>query len=169
MRLSMVYHNNYLFIPWNQWYNKLLLTFSDTHQMVMKNCSGDWSQSETAKYFEWTINRASDISRKKKHNFAGFSGANSRKNRPISRYFRGKKVKIRGTISWLQGREVKIRRKIGPFSGILAEKSQFSQDFQGQTLRKIGRFHRKFRGGNFAKKQSVKNSRFRCDFFGKFG
>ena len=29
--------------------------------------------------------RASDISRKKKQNFAGFSGANSRKNRPISR------------------------------------------------------------------------------------
>ena len=29
--------------------------------------------------------RASDISRKKKQNFAGFTGANSRKNRPISR------------------------------------------------------------------------------------
>ena len=39
--------------------------------------------------------RASDISRKKKQNFAGFSGVNSRKNRPISRDFRGKKVKIR--------------------------------------------------------------------------
>ena len=39
--------------------------------------------------------RASDISRKKKQNFAGFSGANSRKNWPISRDFRGKKVKIR--------------------------------------------------------------------------
>ena len=38
--------------------------------------------------------RASDISRKKKQNFAGFSGANSRKNRPISRDFCGKKVKI---------------------------------------------------------------------------
>ena len=76
--------------------------------------------------------RASDILRKKKQNFAGFSGANSRKNRPISRDFRGKKVKI--------------RRKIGPFRGILAEKSQFSKDFQGQILRKIGRFHGKFRG-----------------------
>ena len=77
-------------------------------------------------------NRASDISRKKKQNFAGFSGANSRKNRPISRDFRGKKVKI--------------RRKIGRFRGILAEKSQISKDFQGQILRKIGRFHGKFRG-----------------------
>ena len=64
--------------------------------------------------------RASDISRKKKQNFAGFSGANLRKNRPISRDFRGKKVKIHGIIS--------------PFRGILAEKSQFSKDFQGQII-----------------------------------
>ena len=60
-----------------------------------------------------TSHRASDISRKKKQNFAGFSGANSRKNRPISRDFRGKKVKIRG--------------KIGRFRGIFAgEKSKFA-------------------------------------------
>ena len=64
--------------------------------------------------------RASDISRKKTQNFAGFSGAKSRKNRPISRDFRGKKVKICG--------------KIGRFRGILAEKSQFSKDFQGQII-----------------------------------
>ena len=67
--------------------------------------------------------------------FAGFSrekSQNSRNNRPISGDFRGRKVKI--------------RRKIGPFRGILAEKSQFSKDFQGQILRKIGRFHGKFRG-----------------------
>ena len=37
-------------------------------------------------YIYWAdLNRASDISREKKQNFAGFSGANSRKNRPISR------------------------------------------------------------------------------------
>ena len=41
-------------------------------------------------------NRASDISRKKKQNFAGFSGANSRKNRPISRDFSGKKSIFEG-------------------------------------------------------------------------
>ena len=41
------------------------------------------------------LSRASDISRKKKQNFAEFSGVNSRKNRPISRDFRGRKVKIR--------------------------------------------------------------------------
>ena len=55
--------------------------------------------------------RASDISRKKKQDFAGFSGANSRKNRPISR---------------------------------------------------------EISGGNFAKKQSVKNSRFRWIFLANF-
>ena len=65
--------------------------------------------------------RASDISRKRKQNFAGFSGANSRKNRPISRDFRGKKVKIRG--------------KIGGFCEIfVGEKSKFAEksaDFAG--------------------------------------
>ena len=87
------------------------------------------------------ICRASDISRKKTQNFAGFSGANSRKNRPISRDFRGKKVKIRSKIGPFRGRKVKIRRKIDRFRGILAEKSQISKDFQGQIRRKIGRFH----------------------------
>ena len=83
---------------------------------------------------------------KKKQNFAGFSGANSRKNRPISRDFRWKKVKIRGTIGRFSRERSQNSRKIGPFRGILAEKSQFSKDFQGQILRKIGRFHGKFRG-----------------------
>ena len=59
-------------------------------------------------------NRASDISQKKKQNFAGFSGANSRENQPISRDFRWKKVKIRGTI--------------GPFRAIFAgEKPKFAK------------------------------------------
>ena len=65
--------------------------------------------------------RASDISRKKKQNFAGFSGANSRKNQLISRDFRGKEVKICG--------------KIGRFCGIFAgKKSKFAEtsaDFAG--------------------------------------
>ena len=75
---------------------------------------------------------------KKKQNFAGFSGANLRKNWPISRDFRGKKnqnSRINRPISGdFRGRKVKIRRKIGPFRGILAEKSQFSKDFQGQII-----------------------------------
>ena len=51
---------------------------------------------------------------KKKQNFAGFSGVNSRKNRLISRDFRGKQVKIRGPIV--------------PFRAIFAgEKSKFAE------------------------------------------
>ena len=71
----------------------------------------------------------------KSADFTGFSrekSQNSRNNRPISVDFRRRKVKI--------------RRKIGPFRRILVEKSQFSKDLQGQILRKIGRFHGKFRG-----------------------
>ena len=96
-------------------------------------------------------------------------------------YFAGKKAKFSGIFrgkfaeksadfrgNRFRGRKVKICRKIGRFRGILAEKSQFSKDFQGQILRKIGRFHGKFRGGNFAKKQSVKNSRFRWIFLANF-
>ena len=71
----------------------------------------------------------------KSADFAGFSrekSQNSRQNRPILRDFRGRKVKI--------------RRKIGRFRGILAEKSQISKDFRGQILRKSGGFHGKFQG-----------------------
>ena len=45
-----------------------------------------------------------------------------------------------------RGEKVKFRGKIGRFRGILAETSHFSKDFQGQIVRKIGRFHGKFRG-----------------------
>ena len=92
----------------------------------------------------------------KSADFAGFSREKSQnlwKNRPISQDFRGRKVKI--------------HRKIGQFRGIVAGKSQLTKDFQGQIIRKIGRFHGEFRGGNFVKKQSVKNSRFRWIFLGQ--
>ena len=99
--------------------------------------------------------RASDILRKKKQNFAGFSGVNSRKNRPISRKksqnlqknrpilwdFRGKKSKFAEKSANFAGfsqEKVKIRGKISRFRGILAEKSQISKDFQGQIHRKFG-------------------------------
>ena len=91
------------------------------------------------------IVRASDISRKKKQNFVGFSGANSRKNRPISRDFRGKKVKIRG----------KISRFCEIFGG---EKSKFlekSADFTGN-------FGGKLRQETISKKQLIS-----LDFFGQ--
>ena len=63
--------------------------------------------------------------------------------------FAGKKSKFAQKSADFEGfsrEKVKLRRKIGRFRGILAEKSQISKDFQGQILRKIGRFHGKFRG-----------------------
>ena len=87
-----------------------------------------------------TTDRASDISRKKKENFVGFSEANSRKNWPISREKSQNSWKNRPISRDFRGRKVKIRQKIIRFRGILAEKSQISKDFQGQILRKIGRF-----------------------------
>ena len=94
--------------------------------------------------------RASDISRKKKQNFAGFLGANSRKksadfaefsreksqnsqkNRPISRDFSGKKSNLEG--------------------------------FSGENSQKNWLISWEISGGIFAKKQSVKNIRFRWIF-----
>ena len=73
--------------------------------------------------------RASDISRKKKQNFAGFSGANSWKNRPISREKSQNSLKNRPSSSDFHGRKVKIRRKIGRFRGILAERVKFRRIF----------------------------------------
>ena len=73
--------------------------------------------------------RASDISRKKKQNFAGFSGANSRKNRPISPEKSQNSLKDRPISRDFRGRKVKIRRKIGRFHGILAEKVKFRRIF----------------------------------------
>ena len=98
----------------------------------------------------------------------GFSGANSRKNRPILRDFRGKKVKIRGKIGRFRGIFAEEKSKFAKKSADFADfsgKIQISRDFQGQIIRKIGRFHGKSRGGNFAKKQSVKKQLISLDFF----
>ena len=79
------------------------------------------------------MNRASDISRKKRQNFAGFSGANSRKNRPISRDFRGKKVKIGRTIGQFRaifaGEESKFAEKPAHFAGFWQKKVKFRRIF----------------------------------------
>ena len=126
------YHNILILIIYNHYYSlvhfcrRWVVTYQRTISITL------YSVQLCTVHYQF---RASDISRKKKPNFAGFSrekSQNSRKNRPISRDFRGRKVKI--------------HRKIGPFRGILAENSQFSKDFQGQILRKIGRFHGKFQG-----------------------
>ena len=65
---------------------------------------------------------------------------NSRKNRPISRDIRGRKSKFAEKSADFPG-----------FSG----KSQILKDFHGQKNRPISR---EISGGNFTKKQSVKNS-----------
>ena len=91
----------------------------------------------------------------KKQNFGEFSGANSRKNRPIfSRDFRGKKVKT--------------RRKIDRFVVFLQEKSQNSQKnvkfrriFRGKFLEKLADFT-----GNFGGKQKQEQP-ISLDFFGE--
>ena len=111
--------------------------------------------------------RASDISRKKRQNFAGFSGANSRKEQPISQDFRGKKVKILGKIGQFCGifarEKSKFAEKSADFAR-LVKKSQISKDFQGQILRKIGRFHGKF-GGKLHQETISKQQPILLDFF----
>ena len=113
------------------------------------------------------LDRASNISWKKTQNFVGFSGANLCKNRPISRDFHGKKVKIRSKIGRFRGRKVKIRRKIGQFRGILVEKSQILKDFRGKFLEKsadfTGNFWGKLLQETISRKQPIS-----LDFFGKF-
>ena len=124
-------------------------------------------------YIQVGINRASDISRKKKQNFAGFSGANSRKNRPISRDFRGKKVKNsrnnRPISGDFRGRKVKnYSQENRPISRDFSGKESIFEGFSGANSRKNRPISREISERNFAKKQSVKKSRFRWVFFGKF-
>ena len=66
-------------------------------EMMFGLVNAGFSLPEWQKMILWVhLTRASDISRKKKQNFAGFSGANSRKNRPISRDLAEKKSNFEG-------------------------------------------------------------------------
>ena len=112
--------------------------------------------------------RASDISRKKKQNFAGFSGANSRKNRPISREKSQNSLKNRPISRDFRGRKVKICRKIGQFRGILAEKSQILKDFRRKFLEKSADFRAYFTanfGGKLCQETFGKKQPISLDFF----
>ena len=84
------------------------------------------------------------IFRRKKSKFCGiFRGKFTEK--PAD--FAGKKSKFVEKSTDFAGfsqEKVKICGKIGRLRGILAEKIHISKDFQGQILRKIGRFHGKF-------------------------
>ena len=100
-----------------------------------------WLADHKGKTDNTHFNRASDISRKKKKNFTGFSGANARKNWLISRDFRGKKVKIRrkiGRFRRIFAGESQNSQTNRPISRVSVQKSQILKDFQGQVLRKIG-------------------------------
>ena len=117
------------------------------------------------------INRASDISRKKSKILRDFQGQ-----------IRGKIGRFRGIFA---GKKSKFVEKSADFVGFSREKSQilqknqpisrdfsgrkvnFRRIFMGKFLEKLADFRGNF-GGNFAKKQSVKNSRFCWIFFGKF-
>ena len=109
----------------------------------------------------------------KKQNFAGFSGANSRKNRPISQHFRGKKVKIRGTISRFReiftGEKSKFAEKSAHFAGFLRKKVNFRRIFGGKFLGKsadfTGNFGGKLRQQTISKRQPISLV---FHFFGKF-
>ena len=61
--------------------------------------------------------RASDISRKEKQNFAGFSGANSRKNRPISREKKSKFAENSADFRDFRGKKAKFAGKLADFVG----------------------------------------------------
>ena len=73
---------------------------------------------------------------KKKKNFAGFSGANSRKNRPISREKSQSSRNNRPISGDFRGRKVKIRRKINfrrTFRGkFLGKSADFTENFGGR-------------------------------------
>ena len=101
----------------------------------------------------WAPRRACSQARQGFWYFAGFSGANSRKNRPILRDFRGRKIKI--------------PRKIRQFRGILAEKSQISKDFRGKFLKKSADFTGNF-GGKLRQETISQKQLILWIFFGKF-
>ena len=58
----------------------------------------------------------------------------------------------------------KLAKKNRLISRILAEKIQILKDFQGQIIRKIGRFLGKFQGETLPRSNQLKNSRFRWIF-----
>ena len=89
------------------------------------------------------------------------------KNAKFHGIFRGKFGENRPISRDFHGRKVKIRRKTSRLRGILAEKSQISKDFRGKFLEKsadfMGNLGGKLRQETISKKQPIS-----LDFFGKF-
>ena len=115
--------------------------------------------------------------------FAGlliFRGKKSKISRDFQGQIRGKIGRFRGIFA---GKKSKFAEKSANFAGFSREKSQISQknrpissDFSGKKSNFKGfsgansrdSISREISGGNFSKKQSVKNGRFHWIFFGKF-
>ena len=102
----------------------------------------------------------------------GFSGANSRKNRLISRDFRREKKskfakKIGGFRGIFAGEKSKFAEKSADFAGFSGKKVKFRRIFRGKFLEKsadfTGNFGGKLRQETISKKQPIS-----LDFFGKF-
>ena len=91
---------------------------------------------------------------KKKQNFAGFSGANSRKNRPISWDFHGRK---------LSQNSQKNRPISRDFSG---KKVKFRRIFRGKFLEKLADFMGNF-GGKLRQETISKKLPISLEFFWK--
>ena len=108
-----------------------------------------------------------------------FRGIKSKISREFQGQIRGKIRRFRGIFA---GKKSKFADKSADFTGfsrkkcqnsqknrlISAEKIQVSKDFQGQIIRKIGRFHGKFRGETSPRSNQLKNSRFRWIFWANF-
>ena len=167
------------------WWDKFYIYCTELYTELLKEnktTSYEHGKSSNNSNLHWLellfISRASDIFWKKKQNFAGFLGTNSRKNRLILRDFHGTKVKIcekSANFAWKKSKLVEksanfagfsqeksqdSERKINRFCWILAEKSQISKDFGGQILRKIAQFHGKFQGETSPRNNQLKAADF---------
>ena len=87
----------------------------------------------------------------KKQNFAGFSRANSRKNRPISREESQNSRKNRPISGIFAGKKSKFVEKSADFAGFSRKNVKFRRIFRGKFLEKSADFT-----GNFGGKQKQK-------------
>ena len=160
---------NKLWFSWIEKYNKIKTKYKYIY-FSCNSCHCYLYSNKKNNICSATCNRASDISRKKKQNFAGFSGANSRKNRPISRDFRRKTVKIHWKIGrflfFFTGKKSKFAEKSADFAEFSRKKVKFRRICRGKFLEKsadfMGNFVGKLRHETISKKQLIS-----LDFFGE--
>ena len=116
-------------------------------------------------YCNNNIIRASDISRKKKQNFTGFSGANSRKNWPISREESQNLLKNRPISGIFAGKKSKFAEKSADFTGFSRKKVKFRRIFRGKFLEKSADFMGNFGGGGLRHETISKKQPISLDFW----